>query len=143
MENIINTKTLKFMSLLNELAEDSKGGFLPLDAYNGTQDGIVYDTDVELKEYSSDDAKAYAVVSCVCFPDGQREVCYYGEDNDDSIDGEYQVVVEVEENPCGDYPIISCIVYLRDHETEAKLGDAVPGPLYHRIYVQNGSWTIE
>ena len=46
MENIINTKTLKFMSLLNELAEDSKGGFLPLDAYNGTQDGIVYDTDV-------------------------------------------------------------------------------------------------
>lgn len=143
MENIINAKALKFISLLNELAEDSKGGFLSLDAYNGTQDGIVYDPNVELKEYSNGNAKAYAVVRCIGFHDGKRKVYYYGEDDENSINEEHQVVVNVEETPCGEYPIITCIVYLRDHETEAKLGDAVPGPLYHRIYIQDGGWTID
>lgn len=88
----------------------------------------MHNHDVELKEYSNGDAKAYTAVSCIGFYDGKCKAFCYGENDDDSINEEYQVVVEVEDNSCGEYLIINCIVYLRDHETETKFSDTMPGP---------------
>ena len=98
MENI-NINTLRFLSVLNGLAEKSKSGILPLDAYNGTQTGIIYDPSIEFEERGDASIKVHPVVSAIGFPDGVREVCYYGEDDEDAINEEFQVFVEVDSCP--------------------------------------------
>lgn len=69
MENI-NINTLRFLSVLNGLAEKSKSGILPLDAYNGTQTGIIYDPSIEFEERGDASIKVHPVVSAIGFPDG-------------------------------------------------------------------------
>ena len=141
MENI-NINTLRFLSVLNGLAEKSKSGILPLDAYNGPQTGIIYDPSIEFEERGDASIKVHPVVSAIGFPDGVREVCYYGEDDEDAINEEFQVFVEVDSCPAMDYPNVSCAVYLRNHEAEAKLAGAVPGHLYQRIEIRDGHWFL-